>query len=280
MKIFKNKFFIVALSVAILVTVLFSALSVMGKDDIVKNAANVVATPFRYIVMKIGEAIDGFDRYFTNIEELYRENESLRDEIDSLSAALENERGAAEENERLKKYLSIIEAHPDFNLLEALVTGSSGENFVTFLTLNKGSDDGVKLGMPIVNEHGLIGSVCELGYNWCRVRVVSEASSGVGAYVKRSGEVGVLSGVVPNKDGVTCILEYLDENADIEVGDPVYTSGIGSSYPRDIYIGKVTAVETDVYLRTKTATVECAVRCEDLKYVIIVTGYEINRDSE
>ncbi len=280
MKIFKNKFFIVALSVAILVTVLFSALSVMGKGDIVKNAANVVATPFRYIFMKIGEGIDGFSRYFTNIEELYRENESLRDEIDSLSAALEVEKGAAEENERLREYLGIIEAHPDFKLLEALVTGSSGENFVTFLTLNKGSGDGVKLGMPIINEQGLIGNVCELGYNWCRVRVVSEASSGVGAYVKRSGEVGVLSGIVPNKDGVTCILEYLDENADIEVDDLVYTSGIGSSYPRDIYIGKVTAVEVDKYLRTKTATVECAVRCEDLKYVIIVTSYEIYRESE
>ena len=280
MKIFKNKFFIVALSIAIIITILCSALSIIGNGSIVKNAANVISTPFRYIALKIGEGFSGFSRYIESIDKLYEENSSLRDEIDDLNTELEKYKGASEENERLREYLNIIETHPNLSMMEALVTGSSGESFITFLTLNKGSGDGVKLGMPIIVSQGLVGNVCEVGYNWCRVRVISEASSGVGAYIKRSGEVGVLSGIVPNKDGVSCTLEYLDENADIEVGDSVYTSGIGSNYPRDIYIGKVTAVEVDNYLRTKVATVECAVNAKDLEYVMIITGYEIYRESE
>ena len=280
MKIFKNKFFIVALSIAIIITILCSALSIMGSDNVVKDSANVISSPFRYIALKIGEGFSGFSRYFSSIDKLYEENSSLRDEIDDLNAELEKYKGASEENERLREYLNIIESHPGITMLEALVTGSSGESFITFLTLNKGSGDGVELGMPVITSQGLAGSVCEVGYNWCRIRVISEASSGVGAYVKRSGEVGVLSGIVPNKDGVSCTLEYLDENADIEVGDSVYTSGVGSSYPRDIYVGKVTAIEIDKYLRTKVATVECAVRAEDVKYVMIITDYEIYRDSE
>ena len=275
LKIFKNKFFIVALSISIIITILCSALSVMGEGNIVKNSVNTISTPFRYVVLKIKEGFEGFGKYFSNIEELYMENSSLRDKISSLEAELEAQRGASDENERLRKYLGIVETHPNISMLEAMITGSSGENFITFLTLNKGSGDGVELGMPIINEQGLIGNVCEVGFNWCRVRVVSEASSGVGAYVKRSGEVGVLSGIVPNKDGVSCVLEYLDENVDIEVGDSVYTSGIGSSYPRDIYIGKITSVEIDKYQRTKVATVECAVNAEGLEYVMIITGYEI-----
>lgn len=280
MKIFKNKFFIVALSIAIIITVLCSVLSITENSNIVKNAANVISTPFRYIALKVGEGFSGFERYFVNMGKLYEENASLRDKIDDLSAELEKYKGVSEENERLREYLNIIETHPNISMLEALVTGSSGESFITFLTLNKGSGDGVEIGMPVIVPQGLIGNVCEVGYNWCRIRVISEASSGVGAYVKRSGEIGILSGIVPNKDGVSCILEYLDENADIEVGDSIYTSGVGSSYPRDIYIGKVTAVEIDKYLRTKVATVECAVRAEDLEYVMIITDYEIYRESE
>lgn len=273
MKIFKNKFFIIALSVAIFFTVLCSTLSIMGKGDFLKDSANVIVTPFRYVAIKISDSINGFSRYFKNIEKIYEENAELKKKIADLEKELNSEKGAKEENRILRNYLDLKETHSNFEILDALIVGYSSENIHTFFTLNRGSRDGVKLGMPIINEVGLIGSVCEVGYNWCRVRVISEASSGVGAYVKRSGEIGVLSGVVPNKDGRTCILEYLNENADIEVGDMIFTSGNGSSHPRDIYIGKVVSVEVDKYLRTKVATVECAVNLESVRYVMIVTEY-------
>lgn len=278
LKIFKNKFFIIALSLAIFAVILTSTLSIMGKGDFIRDAVNVIATPFRYVGIKISEAADGFSRYFKNMESLYNENRKLESEIESLEIALADEIGAKEENERLRAYIKIAKTYPSLEFLDALIIGESGEEHITFFTLNRGSGDGVKLGMPIVNEVGVVGSVCEVGYNWCRVRIISEASASVGAYIKRSGDVGILSGVVPNENGKICYLEYLSEDADIEVGDLVYTSGKGSSYPRDLYIGKVTAVEIDKYLRTKVATVECAVEFEDLKYVMIVTDYEIYRE--
>ena len=123
MKIFKNKFFIVALSIAIIITILCSVLSIIGSGNVVKDAANVPMTPFRYIALKIGEGFSGFGRYFTSIDKLYEENSSLRDEIDDLEAELEKYKGASEENERFREYLNIIETHPNLSMLEALVTG-------------------------------------------------------------------------------------------------------------------------------------------------------------
>lgn len=278
LKIFKNKFFIIALSLAIFSVVLTSTLSVMGRADVIRDAVNIVATPFRYIGIKISEAVDGFSKYFENMEALYKENRELKIEIERLEGELAAEKGAKEENERLRSYLNIANTYPDLKFLDALIIGGSGEEHITFLTLNRGSGDGVKLGMPIINEVGLVGSVCEVGYNWCRVRILSEASSGVGAYVKRSGDIGIVSGVIPNENGKTCYLEYLDDDSDIEVGDLVYTSGKGSTYPRDLYIGKITEVKVDKYLRTKVAKVECAVNFDELKYVMIVTDYEILRE--
>jgi rod shape-determining protein MreC len=126
----------------------------------------------------------------------------------------------------------------------------------------------------------VIGSVCEVGYSWCRVRALTEASSSVGAYISRSGEIGVIDGDISMKDTGNCVLSYLSENADVEVGDMVYTSGQGSVYPRDLYIGKVVSVSVDEYLRSKSATVELSVDLESLKYVMIVTDYEIYSEED
>lgn len=278
LKIFKNKFFIIALSVSIFLTVLCSTLSIMGKGDFIRDAANVIVTPFRYVAVKINDSLKGFSKYFKLIDRYFEENKELKEEISRLELELIKEKGASQENEILRKYLNIKNTNPDLELLDALIIGYSSNEIYNFFTLNRGSGDGVELGMPIINEIGLIGSVCEVGYNWCRVRIITEASSGIGAYVRRSGDTGVISGVVPNEDGNTCILEYLGENADIEVGDLIFSSGNGSSCPRDIYIGKVREVKIDKYLRTKIAIVESAVDFENLRYVMIITDYKINTE--
>ncbi len=278
MKLFKNKFFIIVLSVAVFAIILTSTLSVMGKTGPIKNALNVIATPFRYVGMKIDEAFDGFSRYFSSIEALEEENRELRDEIDRLEEALADADAVKEENERLKDYLSVRDSYSSLKLLEGLIIGREGDNHTTFFTLNRGMGDGVDLGMAVITREGLVGSVCEVGYNWCRVRVLSEASASAGAYISRSGEVGLVEGDISLKGTGRCYLNYLSAEADIEIGDLVYTSGKGSVYPRDLLIGRVSDIEINEYLRTKTAEVTLAVDIKDLKYVMIVTDHTLVAD--
>ena len=271
MKIFKNKFFIITLSIALFFTILTATLSAMGQTDPIKNSINTLTLPLRYAGEKIGEAIDGFERYFTSLEKLHEENESLREEINSLKGELADKEATKEENERLRDYLEMKEKYQSFELEEALIIGREGENHATFLTLNKGTRDGINIGMAVIVKDGLVGSVCDAGSSWSRVRVVNEASASAGAYVQRSGEIGVLCGDIAYKDTGVCTLKYLDENADVEEGDLIFTSGEGSVYPRDIYVGKVVSVKNDGFSRSKTATVECAVDFEKLDYVIVIT---------
>lgn len=275
MKIFKNKFFIIALAVAIFLTVFCAVLSIMGVKNPLGSAFNVIATPFRYVGMKIGDAADGFSRYFENIDRLAKENESLREENNSLEAALAESEAVREENKRLREYLEVKKTYPSLSFTDALIIGTESENYSTFLTLNRGSGDGIKLGMPVIVKEGVVGSVCELGGTWCRVRVITEASASLGAYIARSGEVGIVSGDISLKDTGKCRMTYLPEDADIEVGDIVYTSGKGSVYPRDLIVGRVISVSKNQYLRTTEAEVECTVDFESLRYVMVVTGYEI-----
>ena len=278
MKFLKNKFFIVALSIAVAVTIFIATLSVMGVTDPIKNLINIASVPLRYAGVTVKDSIDGFSKYFSTIDKLDKENEELKDEVNRLEIALADSVAVKEENERLKDYIGIKKLYPDFDLTEALVIGSESDNNTTLITLNKGESHGIKVGMSVIVSEGLVGCVYEVGSTWCKVRALSEASASVGAIIPRSGEVGIVSGDIGLKDTGECYLRYLSPDADVLVDDIVYTGGEGSNYPEGLLIGKVTEVKDNDYLRTKEAKVSLAVSFKDLKYVLIITDFSLSEE--
>ena len=279
MKIFKNKFFIIALSIAIFFVILVSVLSLMGQTGAIKNALGTLSMPFRYVGLKISEAFDGFSDYFKSVDNLLNENESLRQEIERLEGEIADRDATKEENARLREYLNVKKTYPDFELMDALIIAREGDNNTTFLTLDRGSGDGIKIGMPIIVSSGVVGSVCEVGQTWCRVRVITQSSAGTGAYVHRSGEIGIASGDITLGLDNKCRLKYLSEQADVKVGDLVYTSGEGSIYPRGLLIGRVSSVDNDEFSRQKTAVIDTAVDFKNLRYVMIITRFEFTQNA-
>ena len=71
-----------------------------------------------------------------------------------------------------------------------------------------------------------------------------------------------------------CKLEYIDADADIEIGDRVLSKGTGSMYPADLEIGTVIDISVDEYNRNRIATVQPSVDFSSLKWVMILTGYD------
>ena len=278
MKFLKNKFFIIVLSIAIFVTVFTVTLSLMGVTDPIKDAVNSISVPFKYIVNLVSDSISGYMKYFSTIDSIDAENQALKDRLEELESLLVDADALKDENERLREYLEIKDQYPDFKLCEALIIGSEADNYSTVVTLNKGSNHGIEVGMPVIVKSGLVGSVCEVGNSWCRVRVISESSSGVGVCIARSGEIGIVEGDIALKDTGECYLRYLSSDADVEEGDLVYTSGIGGIYPEGLYVGRIKSVSIDKNLRTKTAVVSLAVDFEELKYLLVITGFEKNGD--
>ncbi len=274
MKFFKNKFFIVVLAIAIFVTIFTLTLSAMGIADPVKDLVNTISVPLRYGVRYVEDSFEGYLKYFSTIDKLDAENKELKDKIEELEDQLKDAEALKQENERLKEYLEIKESYPGFKFAEAIIVGTEADNYSTVITLNKGSDHGIEIGMPVIVKSGLVGSVCEIGSRWCRVRVITEPSSSVGAFVVRSGVTGILEGDILLKDEGECYLRYISPDADVEVGDLVYTSGLGSIYPEGLFIGIISSVDTEENLRTKSARVKLAVDFNDLNYLLIVTGFE------
>ena len=245
----------------------------MGVNNSVKTIIGDVFSPFQEGIYGIKEALSGYSKYFSDMNDLIEENAALKDELADLKEKLNDATLTEEENKRLRDYISVKEAHEDFELMEALIIGAEGNNYRSVIKINRGSDNGIKVNMPVIVAGGLVGAVSEVGSNWANVRVICEWSSGVGAYISRSGEIGILQGDVTYRDDGVCRLEYLDADADIKIGDTVYTSGSGSVYPGGLLIGKVSSVGIDEYSRSKVATVTCEVDFDSLNYVMVVTDF-------
>ena len=274
MRIFQNKFFLICLCIALVLTIVPSVFSIMGYRSLAKNIVGTVTMPVRWVATTIGNAFEGFGKYFGNMKALNKENEALIEENKELKEQLQNAELLEKENERLRDYLDMKNKYPSFSMEEGMIISHSSGNYITNFTLNRGTLHGIKVNMPVITKDGIVGYVVEVGLNWCMVSTLIETATSVGAYIPRSEVVGIVSGDYSMRQKGTCKIGYIDAEADVQVGDTVYSSGTGSVYPADLKIGTVTSIEVDEYNRTLVATVTPAVDFSSLKWVMIITGYE------
>ena len=276
MRIFQNKFFIICLCIALVLTIVPSVFSLMGYRSLAKNIVGTVTMPVRWVATVIGDSFSGFGKYFGSIKALNDQNQALIEENAALKEQLADAELLERENERLRDYLDMKNQYPSFSMEEGMVISHSSGNYITNFTLNRGTLHGIAVNMPVVTKDGIVGYVVEVGLNWCMVSTLIETATSVGAYIPRSEVVGIVSGDYSMRQEGTCKISYIDADADIQIGDVVYSSGTGSVYPADLKIGTITSIEVDEYNRTLVATVSPAVDFSELKWVMVITGYEKN----
>lgn len=275
MKFLKSKFFIVCLAVAAVLVLVPAILTAFGQVDIVRSGLKTAAKPFEWCGSKIADALDGFVSVFTEYDDLKKENQELREAIESMENAAADNEVLKRENAWLKEYLELHSKNPEFSLTDADIISHEAGNYSTVLTLNKGTVHGVKLDMPVITSSGVLGCVSEVGLDWCKVTSIIETSSKVGVYTDRTGVIGTVEGSLELRAEGKCLMSY-EATADIKVGDRVYTSGTGSIYPGGLLIGKIISIEADEATRRLMAVVEPAVDfsyLEELGSVMVIRGY-------
>lgn len=275
---FKSKTFVVLLTILIIFSGVPTILTVMGQGNLVKDAVMVIVTPLMRGASAVGDAFHGFSEYFTEFDRLREENKTLAKRVNELEQQIYNAELIEEENEWMRSYLGAKRANTDYTFCDANLIGSEAGGYISSFTLDRGTSSGIATGMPVLTDEGIIGRVTEVGLTFCRVSTIINYDSSVGAYIERSGAVGLVSGDFERRRDGLCILEYLPFNADIEIGDKIYSSGLGSVYPRDLYIGEVTEITGDPYNHTKIAVVKPAADLSDITKVMILTSYTVTTE--
>ncbi len=132
--------------------------------------------------------------------------------------------------------------------------------------LDKGSNDGLKWGMPVINAAGVVGRVVQVYPEYAKVLLLIDRTSAVDAIVQRNRVRGILNGVGANR----CFLRYIHKNQDVQVGDVILASGLGGVFPRGMVLGTVTAVDKKVPGLFQEVEVEPAADYTRLEEVLVV----------
>lgn len=275
LKLLKSRFFLISLALSLLLSIVPGVLCAMGQGSYVRSAIVTAATPFRWAFTKVGEGLSGFSMYFRTLEDLREENEALRAELDGYKNLVYDAELIGEENKFLNSFLGIKEEHVDFMFEDATVVGRESTNYRTVYTLSKGTLHGIEVNMPIITEEGLVGHITEVGATWSKAVLLTETASAVGAYIERSGVLGVVEGTYELRAEGACRMVYIEPDSDIRVGDKVLSSGIGEVYPRGIVIGKVTEITVDENTRTLAALIEPEADLDSISKLMIITEYRI-----
>ena len=274
MRYFKNKFFIICFTVVLCLTVFSVVLSASGHAWFLKDAFNVISTPFRAAFNYCADGIKGFAEYFTEFDRIAAENEALKQENDELKKLQSDLEVLKEENAWLRDFLEVKNHNTTFEFEDATVIGKNSSSAHSTLMLNKGSLHGITEGMVVIAGQGLVGRVTEVGLNTSEVLCITDISSSIGALVERSAMIGIVEGYYENECRFLYTTGFADAS-DIEVGDAVISSGSGSIYPYGLKIGTVTDVMLDDASRSIVATVKSAVDVQNVSRVMIIKSINI-----
>ena len=271
----KNGIWLLA-GVAIVVVVLCIISAVSSGTPFLRNAAGVIASPFRSAGSAVAGWFGGIGDHFASVEALQQENDDLRAQGADLERQLRQSQQDRSENQRLRDLLELESQRRDLKTVSARVSERSVDNWSSTLTLNRGTSAGIAIGNCAIDQYGdLVGEVTDAGLNWCTVTTVLDTSSAIGAKVFRTEQVAVAQGQLSLMTLGQLSLTYLESAEDLISGDLVVTSGLGGYYPAGLTIGTVEELRTDADGLTQYAAVTPKAAIASLTQVFLITEFDV-----
>ena len=253
-----------------------SVLILTGHGEPIRTAVNTILSPIRGVFSDAGDGIRDISAYITEFDALKAENERLRSQLASMEDTIRAAELTLEENAFLREFLSLKESHNDYRFLKCeIVASDASAGYRRTLTLNAGTVEGAAVGYPVITPSGVVGRITEVGGNWAKAAPITELSSAIGAYVERSGDSGVAEGSYLYRDAGQLLFNYLEEDADIILGDRIRTSGVNSYYPRGLLICEITEILTDPATGARSAVITPTSPLSDLRDVMVLTDFAI-----
>ncbi|UCC54876.1 MAG: rod shape-determining protein MreC [Anaerolineaceae bacterium] len=195
----------------------------------------------------------------------------LQDRIDTLERENEELREIEGEYQLLLDLFNRARQAPDYQRLTASVIGQDSNQAVRSIIVDKGSADGVRVGMPVESSRGLVGQVFRTTPNSSQAVIISDSSSAVPARLGNSRATGILRG---GGVGGSLTIDWIDLKHQLQVGEVVLTSGLGGRFPQDLVIGRVIEVDRREAELFQRAIVQPAVDFDSLEVLFVVTDFE------
>lgn len=204
-----------------------------------------------------------------DVARLTQLNEQLEAEVSRLQAQIIELQQENSELEVLSALLDFARTHSDNEYITAAVIGRDISPFLHYVIINRGSDDGLRRGMPVVSSQGLVGRVAAVTADGARVQLITDPDTAINVRIQPSGAEGLLQGSITGD----LTIEAIAQDAKINNGDLVLTSGLGGNYPPDMLIGQISGVRQRPVELFQTASVEPVVDFSQLEIVLVIVNF-------
>lgn len=225
-----------------------------------------LGSPFYKAFSSVRDRYTVWSTAFQDKLALLAQNESLKAELEAIEALKAELAEAKKENERLRDLLNFVETAPGRYEVAKVVSRNPSKWFST-IGISKGALDGVEVDCAVVSRSGLVGRVISVEDHYSTVLLITDPESGVGALVERSRDYGVTLG---GSGPTTLVFRLFSKDTDVQTGDKILTSGVGSKYPSGLLIGEVVSVYVPQPGLVKEAVVRPATDLEHLEEVMVL----------
>jgi rod shape-determining protein MreC len=199
-----------------------------------------------------------------------RRNAELETQISQLQTQVIDFQQRVSQTEILAALVDFSRANPESSYKAASVIGRDPSPFLHYIIINRGSNDGILRGMPVVTNQGLVGRIDAVIADAARVQLITDPNSTVNVHLKNANTDAVLLGSVTGDIS----LDMIAQDATVQSGDLILTSGLGGGYPPDLIVGQVINVRKLDYQLFQQATVQSAVDFSRLDIVLVITNFQ------
>ena len=204
-----------------------------------------------------------------DVARLSQLNDQLEAEVARLQSQIIELQQQNSELQVLSALLDFARTHAENEYITAAVIGRDISPFLHYVIINRGSDDDLRRGMPVVSSQGLVGRIAAVTADGARVQLITDPDSVINVRIQPSGAEGTLEGSITGDISV----ENIPQDAIIQTGDLILTSGLGGNFPPDMLVGQVSGVRQQPVELFQTASVESVVDFSQLEIVLVIVNF-------
>lgn len=201
--------------------------------------------------------------------ELAAENEELKKQVSELQNYIIQLQQNLNEADILYALLGFARSSPDEQYIPAKVIGKDPSPFLKYLLIDQGSDQGIRSGMPVVTNNGLVGRIEAVTASAARVKLITDSTSMINAVVTEVDAECMVQGSITGD----ITIEMVSQDVKLEPGQIVQTSGLGGDFPSDFIIGQVLNVNQINNEIFQSASILPAENFSSLQAVLVVSNF-------
>lgn len=270
------KFKIIVALMAVLIGAMIYSVTTGGYSSGTTYLFEMIFEPVRKTSSQISEKVSTSLDMLINAEKYYKENQMLKEQLNSIYNDMIDYDKVLEENGDLRAMLDIKEEYSDYDFSPpcTVIARTTNDPYASF-TIDKGAKHNITPGDPVVTRNGIVGVCYDVSPDTCRVRTLYSPKTAVGVYTVRTKSEGIVCGGYDlAKDG-RVRMSYIAKDSDIVPGDIIVTSG-STNYPAGQLIGTVESVEMEKSGLSKFAVIIPAEDPKIITGVFVITNYTLD----